>query len=214
MNMEKIEFEEDVDYGFSFDQIFCDAISAKTKQFLFEYCGESFLNLEPETYLEIAKAIEEKTKMFGSSIPDILYQYRTIRDSDKFDEALENFVPDHKPIKWYVTDNWFNRDFSFDDGEDDEEDAFFENSNSFDLTEREMKVKEVVDIVDGIIENTRTFAHFVKSGYNVLNPEIHLFIEENALFDLSILSDEGFVRLQNHIDTLLDLLLDDLYSMV
>jgi len=200
------EFEDEI----SFSEQLYTAISPKIKQFLVEYYGDNFYNLKPETYLEIETLIEDDILLFASEIPDILYRNRTITDEDKFDEALDNFVPDNIPINWPVIENWFDRDFK----EEEEEDTFLEDSNPIDLTEDQKKAKEIVELANEMTENTQSFAHFMKSGYEIVIKEVQLFLKNNASFDLSILSPDGFIALQTHLDLLVSTLLEDLNTLL
>ncbi|HBX51553.1 MAG: hypothetical protein A2275_04955 [Bacteroidetes bacterium RIFOXYA12_FULL_35_11] len=200
------EFEDEI----SFSEQLYTAISPKIKQFLVEYYGDNFHNLKSETYLEIETLIEDDILLFASEIPDILYRNRTITDEDKFDEALDNFVPDNIPINWPVIENWFDRDFK----EEEEEDTFLEDSNPIDLTEDQKKAKEIVELANEMTENTQSFAHFMKSGYEIVIKEVQLFLKNNASFDLSILSPDGFIALQTHLDLLVSTLLEDLNTLL
>lgn len=196
----------------SFEKILYDAISPKVKKFLFDFYGDQFLNLEPETFIEIDVLIKKSLYSCGEEIPDILFRNRKIWNIHEFDQALENFVPDNKPINWPKADCWFNRAFLYEDNDD--YDNYLEESDPIDLNENEIRAKEIINVADELIENTRNFAYFTKSGYEILNQEIQLFLEKTASFDLSILSIEGFKTLQNRIYFEMDHLLDDLYSLM
>lgn len=200
------EFEDEI----SFNEQLYKAISPKIKQFLVEYYGNNFYNLQSETYLEIETLIEDNILLFGSEIPDILYRNRTITNEDEFDKALDNFVPDNIPFNWPLLENRFDRDFK----EDEDEDTFLEDSNPIDLTQDQRKAKEIVELANEMNENTQNFAHFMKSGYKIVIIEIQLFLKNNASFDLSILSHDGFIALQSHIDMLASTLLEDLYEIM
>jgi hypothetical protein len=212
MNNDYDELFENLMEEKSFTYEFYRVIAARVKKFLSRYYQDSLLNLEPEAYQEIETILKEDLLLVSDSIPDILYRNNTIKDREKEEEALKNFVPDNKPINWPVTTNWFDKDYSSADTDDD--DRYIEDSNPFDLTSQQKEVKELITIADEILENTRDFAHFTGSGYRIINKEIHLLLENNAAFDLSILSAEGYIDLQNHINTFIVLMLEDLYSLM
>ncbi|HBX51341.1 MAG: hypothetical protein A2275_08135 [Bacteroidetes bacterium RIFOXYA12_FULL_35_11] len=205
-----LESEDEFEDEILFNEQLYKAISPKIKQFLVEYYGDNFYNLKPETYLEIETLIEDDILLFASEIPDILYRNRTITDEDKFDEALDNFVPDNIPINWPVIENWFDRDFS----NDDDEDTFLEDSDPIDLTEDQKKAKEIVELANEMTDNTQSFAHFMKSGYEITNKKVQLFLENIASFELSILSPDGFIALQTHLNLLVSTLLENLYTIM
>jgi hypothetical protein len=54
----------------------------------------------------------------------------------------------------------------------------------------------------------------MRAGYHTLNPLARKFMEENAIFDLSILSVDGFIALQKQIDMLIEILLEDLFAII
>ena len=205
------EFEDD-DYEDEkyFDELMQESLSPKVKKFLNEYYGDRFYNLEAETYREIDKTIKADFT-FADEIPNILYRYRTITDEDEFDKALDNFVPSGKPVVWKKNKNWFDSDFN---EEEDDEDIFLEDSDPVDLTEEQRKAKELIEHVDDMLDFTKGFAHFMRSGQNVIMREAQLFIENRASFDLSILSPEGFEELQSQLDILVETLLEDLHGLI
>jgi hypothetical protein len=207
------EFEEDEEYEdeVPFKDLMHDALSSKIKQFITEYFGEQLYNLEPETYLEIEKTIREDF-IFASEIPDILYRYRTITDPDEFDKALAKFIPPKTSFVWQKHKNWFDRDFSND--KDDDEDTFLEDSDPIDLTEDEIRAKKIINLENEISNNTKGFAHFMKSGYDITMKEAQLFLARSASFDLSVLSPEGFDTLHNQLDLLIETLLENLEALI
>lgn len=203
--LDEIEWENEP----SFEASLHETLSPKVKQYLLEFHGDILFDLQPETYLAIDLLIKKNISL-GSVIPDILYRNRTIRDPDEFDQALDNFVPDQAPISWPLAECWFNRQFI----EDDNENTYLEDSNPIDLTEKEIKAKQIVEAANKLIEHHRNFAHFMKSGYEILNKEIQQFLEKCASFDLAILSDEGFQELQNYVYSLINTLLEELYALI
>ena len=199
------EYEDDK----CFDELMRESLSPKVKKFLNEYYGERFYELDAETYREIDKTIKADFK-FADEIPNILFRYRTITDEEEFDKALDNFVPSGKPIVWKKNKNWFDSDFN----EEDDEDTFLEDSDPVDLTEEQRKAKELIEHIDDMLDFTKGFAHFMRSGHDAIMKESHLFMQNCASFDLSILSPEGFEELQSQLDLLVETLLEDLHGLI
>jgi hypothetical protein len=208
---EEIEEDEEYEDEGSFRELMHDALAPVIKQFLSAYYGEPFYNLNAETYLEIEKTIRADF-IFASEIPDILWRYRTITDPDEFDNALANFIPPKTSFVWPMNEHWFDRDYS--NEEDDDEDDFLEDSDPVDLSDTEIRAKKIINLADEITSNTQRFAHFMKSGYDITIKAAQLFLERNASFDLSILSPEGFEKLQNELDMLVETILEDLEALI
>jgi hypothetical protein len=203
------ENEEQYEVSKPFHQMMYEAIAPKIKQFLSDYFGERFYVLNPETYLQIEESIKDNF-IFAAEIPDILYRHRTITDDDQFEEALAKFVPPKTAIAWQKSKNWFDQDF----GTGEDEDSFLEDSHNIDLTEEQQIAKKIVETVDDMIEHTRNFAHFMKSGYEITMKEAQSFMERYASFDLAILSAEGFEELNNHMGFMVEQQLEDLEAMI
>ncbi len=206
-----VELDEEFEYGVPYGEEFSHAISPRVKQFLFEFYGDPFLDIEPKTYKKIGVLIKKRLFSLGEDIPDILYRNRTIRNMDEFDRAFASFIPTNEPINWPTVQCWFNREFP---DNDDNEDTYLEDSDPIDLNEQEIRAKEIIKVADELIENIRNFAFFTKSGYEILNQEIHQFLENNASFDLAILSNEGFEALQKHIYLYISSMLEDLSPLM
>jgi hypothetical protein len=205
------EFNEDAEFETmqSFDEELYEAISPKVKQFLAEYYGDQMLELQSETYREIESIIKRRLYDFAEDIPDILFRNRIIEDMDEFEQALEKFIPENKPINWPVATYWFDKDFSH-----EAEETYWEDVNPKDLTDNELRAKRIIESVNESLENTRNFADFLKTGYEVLNKEVHLFLETRASFDLAVLSAAGFEVLESHSYLNLGVLLEDLFSLM
>jgi len=201
--------DEDFDDMKWFDKQFYEAISPRLKMFLREYYGDNMDKLEPQTYLDIDTTIKEDLGNVANCFSEVFYHYGIIKDNEALEHSLKHFVRDNRVFQWPVTKDWFDRDFNY----DDDEDTFLEDSSPFDLTEDQRKAKEIVEIADSILDNTRNFAHFMKTGYQYLNKEVHLFLEQEAIFDLYNLSDEGFIALQNRINTIVTVALENLYPL-
>jgi len=194
----------------SFEYAFYQKADPAVKHFLAAYLGDKLLNLEPEAYAEIDKIIQESFYYFACNMPDTLHIHRTIKDADEWDKALDNFKITNIHIAWPDTEHWFDRDF----GTSDDEDSFLEDAHDFDLTETERQAKKIVEAADNLIDYAQNFGLFMRAGYQALNPVARKYMEENAIFDLSILSEEGFNALQNQIDMLIEILLENLLSII
>ena len=79
--------------------------------------------------------------------------------------------------------------------------------------ELEQKAKKIVEAADSIINNTQNFATFMRAGYQLLNAATRQFLIDTCIFDLKYLSDDGFIDLQNHIDTMNEMILEDLHEI-
>ena len=182
------------------------------KTFLSSYFGERLLHLEPEAYSNIEAAIKNNIHYTADSIPDILYNHCTIKDSEKWDKALENFINDNLPIPWHDSKRWFDRKFRFED-KDEDEDTFLEDAYEFELTEDQKKAKEAIEIVDAIVNDAQNLTIFMRTGFPVLKAATRQFLIDTCIFDLKYLSDDGFIDLQNHIDTMNEMILEDLHEI-
>ncbi len=204
------QFDEDGEYedGMFFEDLMREALAPKIKQFLNSYFSERIYNLKSETYLQIEKTIKEDF-MLATEIPEVLYRHSTIKDPDEFDKALTNFIPSATLIKWPQHEHWFDQDFS----DEEEDNTFLEDISPADLTPEQLMAKEIINIADEIANDSRNLAHFVKSGYEIIIKQAQLFLEENALFDLSILSPEGFEELDEEMNLLIETILENLEAI-
>ena len=193
-----------------FEHMLYQKIAPAFKHFLSAYLGDKLLNLEPECYTEIENTIQENIYYYACSIPDVLYNHRTIKDADEWDNAFENFTKPDTSIVWPVTVHWFDRDF----GSPEDNDTYLEDTNNFDLTETERHAKKAVEAADKLINDAQSFAAFMRTGYHALNPIVRQYLEDIASFDLSILSDDGLNALQKEIDLLTEMILEDLFSII
>ncbi len=205
------EFNEDDEFETmqSFDEELYEAISPEVKQFLAEYYGDQLLELPSETYREIESIIKRRLFDFAEDIPDILFRNRTIKDRDEFEQALEKFIPENKPIDWPVPTYWFDRDFSH-----EVEENYLEDVNPIDLTQNEQLAKKIVESTNDFFKNTQTIANYTKTGYELINQAVHQFLEKRASFDLAVLSEVGFEALESHSYLHLETLLEDLFSVM
>jgi hypothetical protein len=194
----------------SFEYMLYQKTDPAVKCFLATYLGDKLLNLEPETYSEIETAIQENIYYHGSRIPEALYQYRTIRDSDEYENAFDNFIKPDTNTLWPVIPHWYDRDF----GSSEDEDTYLEDSDDFDLTEIERKAKKVVEAADKLINGAQSFAVFMRTGYHALNPVVRQLLEDIASFDLSILNAEGLEELQKEMDIVIEMILEELSGII
>jgi hypothetical protein len=201
----KISLSED-----SFEYAIYMRINPAVKQFLAAYLGDKLLNLEPESYSQIETAMLENIYYHGSRIPDALYQHRTIRDSDEYENAFDNFIKPVTKTIWPVIPHWYDRDF----GSSEDEDTYLEDSNDFDLAELERTAKKVVEAADKLINDAQSFAVFMRTGYQALNPVLRQLLEDIASFDLSILDAEGLEKVQKQMDIVNEMILEELSGIV
>jgi hypothetical protein len=204
--------EADLDAGIFFYELMHQAVSPIIKRFLNEYFGEKFYNLQSETYLEIEKTIREDF-IFADEIPDILYRHSSITDDKELDKAFKNFKPSGTPIAWPKQEQWFDRELDQED-EDDTGDPFLDYTDPDDLNDEQLKAKEIINLIDEMTSNTQRSAHFMKSGYDIIMKESQLFLEKNAPFDLSVLSNEGFLELHMNLNLMIETLLEDLEEVI
>ena len=190
------------------------ALDPVIKTFLSSYFGERLLHLEPEAYSNIEAAIKNNIHYTADSIPDILYNHCTIKDSEEWDKALENFKNDNLPIPWHDSEHWFDRDFGSDTDDDEDDDTFLEDAYDFELKEDQQRAKKVVEAADSILNNTQDFALFMRAGYKKINAATRQFLIDNCIFDLKYLSAQGFIELQKQVDKMNEMILEDLFAII
>jgi len=201
--------DDDDDRMVFFDEILWEVMSPKIKEYLFNNYQNILLQLEPEQYTELDEVIREAFKMYADGIAGSLYRHRIITDSDEYDKAFDNFIPDNKPVKWPVIEHWFFRQFAKEDDEPHE----FADLPPFEMDENAKRAQEAIDICDEIVNGTQLFADFIKQGYHHFNPVIQQYLERYTPFDLAFSSPEGIVDCQRHIDTLLECLFEDIHAL-
>ena len=185
-------------------------IDPVVKTFLSAYLGDKLLYLEPESYSKIETAIKKNIYYNVCGLPDILYNHRTIKDADEWDKALDNFKEDNTEISWPVTQHWFERDISSGDNED----TFLKDAYNFELNEVQQQAKCIVEAADLLINDYQDFALFMRAGYQTLNAAAKQFLKDFAIFDLKILSDDGFIKLQERMDRMNEMILEDLFAII
>jgi len=201
--------DDDDDRMVFFDEILWEVMSPKIKEYLFNNYQDILLQLEPGQYTELDELIREAFKMYADGIAGSLYRHRIITDSDEYDKAFDNFIPDNKPVKWPVIEHWFFRQFAKEDDEPHE----FADLPPFEMDENAKRAQEAIDICDEIVNGTQLFADFIKQGYHHFNPVIQQYLERYTPFDLAFSSPEGIVDCQRHIDTLLECLFEDIHAL-
>ena len=201
--------DDDDDRMVFFDEILWEVMSPKIKEYLFNNYQDILLQLEPEQYTELDELIREAFKMYADGIAGSLYRHRIITDSDEYDKAFDNFIPDNKPVKWPVIEHWFFRQFAKEDDEPHE----FADLPPFEMDENAKRAQEAIDICDEIVNGTQLFADFIKQGYHHFNPVIQQYLERYTPFDLAFSSPEGIVDCQRYIDTLLECLFEDIHAL-
>lgn len=206
---EEIIFDEN-----SFNHEIYKVIDPCIKTFLSDYFGQKLLYLEPETYSKIETAIKNNIYFQADILPDILFSHCTIDDSDKRDEAFENFINDKLPIPWQDLRHWFDRDFGSDNNNDENDDTFLEDAYDFELNEDQQKAKTVIKAADSILNNTQNLALFMHTGYQVVTTVTRQFLINNCIFDLKYLSVQGFVDLQKQMDMMNEMILEDLFEII
>lgn len=177
------------------------------KKFLVDYFGERTYNLEAEAYREIDEIIRTGFA-FGDDIPDDLRRHRTIKDEDLWEEAYNNFRRKDAKINWVRKPQWYDKVYVNDD-----DDEFLEDIPESELTEEQKIAQKVVECADDIIDFQIGFSAYMKQGCDLLIPAMQKFIEDNASFDLTILSPEGYEKVQNDLDLIADFILDRLYMI-
>ena len=191
------------------------ALDPVIKTFLSSYFGERLLHLEPEAYSNIEAAIKNNIHYTADSIPDILYNHCTIKDSEEWDKALENFKKDNLPIPWHDAEQWFDGKFCFDNkDEDDDEETLLEDAYEFELTEDQKKAKEAIEIVDAIVNDAQNLTIFMRTGFPVLKAATRQFLIDRCIFDLKHLSHEGFIDLQNRTDMMNEMIFENIHGII
>ena len=190
------------------------ALNPVIKTFLSSYFGERLFHLEPEAYSDVEAAIKKNIHYNADFLPDILYNHCTIKDSEEWDKALENFKNDNLPIPWHDSEHWFDRDFGSDTDDDEDDDTFLEDAYDFELKEDQQRAKKVVEAADSILNNTQDFALFMRAGYKKINAATRQFLNDNCIFDLKYLSAQGFIELQKQVDKMNEMILEDLFAII
>ncbi|MDD3320770.1 MAG: hypothetical protein PHS59_04935 [Paludibacter sp.] len=139
-----------------------------------------------------------------------MYNHRTIKDTDEFDNVFANFTKPNAAITWPATQHWFDWDYNT----LDDKNTFLEDVHDFELNEAERQAKKIVEVADKLINDTQNFTVYMKAGYQALNPAARKFMENHAIFYLTILSENGFKVLQKQIDIMNEVILEELFSII
>ena len=185
----------------TFGSIMYDGLSKWVKQYLIDYYEELFYSFSAETYRAIESTIKEDIKLYTDSIPDTLYSYCTIKDSTLWDEAYDKFDAASVVIQWPKNDNWYVRYYSED------------GAQSRWMKER-LKGEEVpssaIEAANSIMDNTMAFAYFIKNFVD----KAQKVVEQNAIFDLYLLTPNGFKTIVSEIDRTAEILFEDLHDLI
>lgn len=195
--------EDDYEEEPSFAEGLYEHLAPLVKEFLIDHLGEALNNAPAQTFRDIEQLIEEDILLYAETIPDHLYRHRTIKDESEWDDAYSTFKQDATAMfPWPAGDErWYNR------VEDDEE----EDTEEVDLPEDAQKI---VDAADKLLDGHKHFKGFMQGCCAVIIPGTKLYLQNNAAFDLAILSGEGYITVQNSINILAERLGEDLYTVV
>lgn len=202
--------EEEVWYSYGNEMY--TALSKCVKQFLVDYFGDRFYNLESETYRALDAIIKKDLEIYGNSIPDIFYRYRTITDPYLWGHALNKFEIAGKHFPWPKTPQWF--DNTGINEEENDDDALWGNIFELEMTEEQKMARLLFESLKEMANFHIAFSNFMRQGCGMLVTATQHFIEKTAEFELSILSPEGFLALQTYIEMIADSIFDKLYGLM
>lgn len=196
------DFEEDNDEyeTASFRKQLYNHLTPKVKQFLIDHFNERLINAEANIFRDIEQTIKTDILLHAVIIPDLLYRHRTITDNDEFDNALNNFK--RQPgiqFHWPENDHWYDQPN--------------EESDDDDLTDMDEDARLIIGAANKILEDNNNFKEFMQPCCYLVIKETQLYLERVAVFDLTILSPEGFNAVQDAILVLAETLAEDLYSI-
>jgi hypothetical protein len=198
----KEDYEEDYEEQPSFGETLCINIAPPIKQFLINYLGDALNDAPAQTFRAIEQLIKDNILLFANQIPEDLYRYRTITDSNKWDDALADFKRNEDAVfPWPQKEKWYN----IPDNEDEEDDA--------DNDELPAEAKKVIIAVDKFLDDHNKFKTFMQQSCPIIIKEIQQYVEKCAVFDLTILSAEGYIAVQTTITMLAETLAEDLHAV-
>jgi hypothetical protein len=200
---DKLEDKESEEFD-CFSTQMHQAMAPTIKKFLVDYFGARMYNLEAETYREIDEIIKDAF-IFGCDIVNHLHIYRTIKDEHLWEEAFNNFKRKDAKFNWQKMPQWCDREYANDD-----DDKFQEGIFESELTEEQKIAKELVEGVDKMISFQNGFSDFMKQGCELIISGMQKFIEENASFDLTFLSPDGYEQVQEDLEEIAASLFDRL----
>lgn len=199
-NFEDFEDDEDYEEEPSFTESLYNKLASPIKLFLINYLGDALNDAPAQTFRDIEKAIKDDILQYAEIIPDYLYQYRTITDSNKWDEAFDNFKREDKTVfPWPQYEQWYNK-LGEEDNDDDNDDLPDETKN-------------VIDAAADLLDDHQKFKTFMQQCCAVIIQETQLYLEKTAVFDLTILSVDGYIAVQDAINMLAETLAEDLHAI-
>lgn len=198
------------DWVFFEDELY-DALSGTVKKFLNDYYGAKFYGLQADTYREIEQSIKDDF-LFAADIPEVLYKYRKSTDEEKLEEIYNEFVASKQEYPWIENEQDFDKDL--DKPLDEDEEEFLGHLDPEEMTEDQKKAAEIINIVDSMERDDRRAAHFYHSGHKVMTKAIKEYLEQNANFDLAVLSSEGYQELADTIDYFVNTLFENLDGII
>lgn len=189
----------------SYNRQMHDVMAPIVKKFLLDYFGEQMYNLEPAAYLGIDKIIKEGFSL-AKGIIKYFHHHRTINDDDLREEERNKFDRKDATFNWQRIPRWYDEEI-----ENDDDERFWEGIPESELTKEQKKIKELDESTDEVIRFHAGYLSFMKQGCELLIPAMQNYMEETVSFDLSILSSEGYKRVQGDLDGLADYLFNNLY---
>ena len=204
MQQTEDNFEDDEDYeeAPSFSESLYNKLASPIKQFLINYLGDALNDAPAQTFRDIEQVIKDDILLYAEIIPDYLYQYRTITDSKKWDEALDNFKREDKTVfPWPQNEQWYNN-LGDEDIDDDN-----------DIDDLPAEAENVVDAANDLLDDHQNFTTFMQQCCAVIIQETQLYLEKAAAFDLTMLSADGYIAVQDAINMLAETLAEDLHAI-
>lgn len=210
-----------------------EALSPKIGEFLISYYGEKFYDLEADTYREINRIIKDEIILQGNNIPIILHRYCTIKDMAEWNEAFNKYQPQGTTFAWPQLIQWdvddeknendegpedYVNELDYDDDEDnEEEDDDIDDIDRLDPNlayDEEKGEKILFENLNAYLDSQDKFQRYLQQSYQVFNQNVHIFIENTSSFDLTYLTPEGFIKLQDQTDLLSDTIFGKLYNVL
>lgn len=200
---DSFEDEEYLEEAPSFRESLYNHLASPIKQFLIDHLGDALNNAPGQTFRDIEQVIKNDISL-GVMIPEHLYHYRTITDSDQWENAFENFKRDANAVfPWPTDEQWYNKTGEDEDGEADADES--------DLP---ADAQKIIDAADAMLDDHKKFKAFMQQCCAIIISETQLYLQKTAVFDLTILSAEGYVVLQDTTNLLAETLAEDLYAIV
>ena len=176
------------------------------QNFLADYFGGKLFNLDQETFWEIDRIIKESMD-FGYVIPYILALHCTITDSRLKKEGLKKYKHNDTIFQWPKNNNWYEKSIE----KDNEDEEFLINLQEEKLNEKQ---KEIKRRYNELMDNHADFHSYMKMSSYMFFKAAHTYIEGNASFHLSVLSPKGFIKLEQLLEIMADVMFDQLYGLL